>query len=55
MPSLTYEISVTGPGLDVVHCAAVSPPITTDHGPVEGRGPITPQAVAQNRFGKPDG
>lgn len=36
MPSLTYEISVTGPGLDVVHCASVSPPITTDHGPARG-------------------
>jgi hypothetical protein len=55
MPSLTYQITLTGPGLTPCRCASVSPPVTTDHGPVAGARPIGPQAVARNRLGEPDG
>jgi hypothetical protein len=55
MPSLTCEITLTGPGLTSFKCASVSPTVTTDHGPAAGARPISPQAVARNRLGEPDG
>ena len=57
MAALTYQITLTGPGLTSCRCVSVSPPVTTDHGPAGAGGarPISPQAVARNHLGEPDG
>jgi hypothetical protein len=55
MAALTYQITLTGPGLTSCRCVWVSPPVTTDHGPAAGARPISPQAVARNHLGEPDG